>query len=86
MYSARIVLSRWQQVDLRVHVRGRAHASPCMRVCLLTTMRVACTPTCVRSPEGGGGEERERKVGGLVRLCVYESPLCEIKHANGGLF
>lgn len=33
--------------------------------------------------EKGGGREEEW---GLVCMCVYESLLCEIKHANGGLF
>lgn len=44
---------------------------------------------CVLTQNGGGegGEEGCREgEWGLVCMCVYESLLCEIKHANGGLF
>lgn len=40
---------------------------------------------CVLTQNGGGdgGEEGREESGGW---CVYVSLLCEIKHANGGLF
>lgn len=39
-------------------------------------------------PEWGRGTRKVGREGhwGLVYMCVYVSLLCEIKHANGGLF
>lgn len=66
-------------------------ACPC--VCVLMMMCVYVYLVCTRPEWGRGGEGREgvrRRVGGgewgLVCMWAYEIVLCEIKHANCGLF
>lgn len=44
------------------------------------------TSVCLNGGGDGGEEGRRRVEWGLVCMCVYVSLLCEIKHANGGLF
>lgn len=86
MYSARIVQSawsRWQQVDLDVCVSVFNDGSVYMcDVCVCMCARVCvCSNRMVEEEKGGREGEW-----GLLHMCVYVSLLCEIKHANGGLF
>lgn len=92
MYSARIVQSawsRWQQVHLDVCVSVFNDDSVYMcdvHACVCVCARaLACMRVCVLKQNGGGEYGREGEWG-LVCMCVYVSLLCEIKHANGGLF
>lgn len=59
----------------------------CVCVCLMMTVCICVTCRGARAEWGEGSEEKKvgRGVGGWF-MCVYASLLCEIKHANGGLF